>query len=392
MRLAAPTLAQPVADQLPYLSIEVEMTVPGPQHQKRTVLHPAHLRIGARMIGFAGWEMPVSYAGGILAEVRAVRTAAGMFDVSHMGRLRITGPRAVSFLDTVLSADVAGLKSGRSRYHLICDEEGGIIDDAIVYRLGDDQCLLVVNASNTDAVIQWFEPRIEAHGGAELFNYTDQIAMIAVQGPEAASVLDRLCPLPASSIRPFRVAEATLDGMQMRIARTGYTGEDGFELMPPRQAAVQTWDLLRDAGVEPCGLGARDVLRLEAGYRLHGSDMARSNNPYEAGLGRFVHLDSPGYVAADALRQIKASGTDRVVTGFRMVGRGIPRHGQAILKDGAVIGTVTSGTHSPTLDANIGLGYVDRRFATPTTRFDIDVRGRSVEAEVTPLPFYSKGR
>ncbi len=368
------------------------MSSPGSSQLKRTALYPAHLRAGGRMVGFSGWEMPVNYAGGILAEVRAVRTSAGMFDVSHMGRLRVTGPGAVSFLDTVLSADVAGLRTGRSRYHVICDDEGGIIDDAIVYRLGDEECLLVVNAGNTDAVIDWFEPRIEAHGGVELFNYTEQIAMIAVQGSQAVRILDRFATQPMSGIRPFRIAEASLDGMQMRIARTGYTGEDGYELMPPREAALRTWDMLRDAGVEPCGLGARDVLRLEAGLMLHGTDMDRDNNPFEAGLERFVHLDSPGYVPAEALRRLKVSGTPQVIAGFKMVGRGIPRRGQSILKDGEVVGRVTSGTHSPTLDANIGMGYVDRRFATPSTRFDIDVRGRLVEAETVPLPFYSRRR
>ena len=377
---------------VPTLSTTGEMSMSRTEALKRTVLYPAHLRAAARMVTFAGWEMPVNYAGGILAEVRSIRTGVGMFDVSHMGRLRITGPGAVSFLGTVLSADVAGLRKGRSRYHVICDEDGGIIDDAVVYRIDDEECLLVVNAANTDAVIDSFSPRIDAHGSVELFNYTGQLAMIAVQGPDSASVLDRLCPLPASSIRPFRIAEATVSGAPMRIARTGYTGEDGFELMPPRETALRTWDLLRDAGVEPCGLGARDVLRLEAGFMLHGTDMDPSNNPYEAGLDRFVYLDSPGYVAGDALRRIRASGTPRVIAGFKMVGRGIPRRGQSILAHGEVVGKVTSGTHSPTLDANIGIGYVDRRFAAPATPLDIDIRGRLVSAEVVSLPFYSRRR
>ncbi len=169
------------------------------------------------MVAFAGWEMPVYYAGGIIAEVRAVRASAGMFDVSHMGRLRITGPGAISFLDTVLSADMASLHRGRSSYHVICDEDGGIIDDALVYRIGDEECLLVVNASNTETVVDWFQPRMEAHGGVDLFNYTDQIAMIAVQGPEAVAMLDRLAAAPVSSIRPFRIGEATLAGAQMRV-------------------------------------------------------------------------------------------------------------------------------------------------------------------------------
>ena len=368
------------------------MTNPAQDTLRRTALYTAHLKAGAKMVPFAGWEMPLNYPGGILAEVRVVRKTAGMFDVSHMARLRFSGIGAVPFLDTVLSADVAGLRTGRSRYHVICDEDGGIIDDALVYRIADEECLLVVNAGNAAEVVAWLKPRLEAHGVVEMFNYTEQVGMIAVQGPDAAAILDRLSDTPLSAIRPFRISDATVAGARMRAARTGYTGEDGFELMPPRESMLVVWDALKDAGIEPCGLGSRDVLRLEAGFMLHGTDMTRDNDPYEAGLDRFIYIGSPGYVAHDALSRIRTQGTKRIMVGFRMVGRGIPRHGQDILSDGEPVGIVTSGTHSPTLDANIGMGYVDRRFSTRSSRFEIDVRGRFIEAEVVPLPFYSARR
>jgi aminomethyltransferase len=357
------------------------------------------------MVPFAGWEMPVSYPAGILAEVRAVRTAAGMFDVSHMGRLRVRGEAAARFLDTVCSADVSGLGHGRSKYHVICNERGGIIDDAIVYRLTDDECLLVVNAGNKQAVLDWVLPRARAFAVA-VRDTSAEFAMVAVQGPEAVGILDRLTGGVASGVRPFRIGTIVIDGVAMLAGRTGYTGEDGFEVMPPATAAAAIWDRLGAAGVQPCGLGARDVCRLEAGLMLHGVDMTVDNNPIEAGLERFVYLDSPGYVAAGALRQLRERGTPRVIVGIRMLERAIPRHGYAIFagrgaavgpseggSEGDVqVGVVTSGTHSPTLDADIGMGYVDRAFSTPGTRLEIDVRGRRAGAGTVPLPFYSRRR
>ncbi|MBI2965099.1 MAG: glycine cleavage system aminomethyltransferase GcvT [Chloroflexi bacterium] len=362
---------------------------------KRTQLYDAHLKAGAKMVPFAGWEMPVSYPGGIIAEVRAVRTAAGMFDVSHMGRLRIAGANAASFLDTVCSADVSGLAQRRSKYHLICNERGGIIDDAIVYRLDADECLLVVNAGNKDAVLGWIMPRARAAGGVTVRDTSPDFAMIAVQGPSAVDAVDRLSGGGASQIRPFRIGEIAIEGTAMLAGRTGYTGEDGFEVMPPSRAAALVWDQLLEAGVQPCGLGARDVCRLEAGLMLHGVDMTVENNPHEAGLDRFVRLDSPGYVAADALKRIGAEGTLRVIVGLRMLERAIPRHGHTIHSgggNGTQVGIVTSGTHSPTLDADIGMGYVDRTLASPGTELKIDVRGRQVDAEVASLPFYARKR
>jgi aminomethyltransferase len=367
------------------------MQPPAPPPLLRTPLYESHVRAGARIVPFAGWEMPVSYPAGILAEVRAVRTSAGMFDVSHMGRLRVRGASAARFLDTVCSADVSGLVTGRSKYHLICNERGGIIDDAIVYRLADDECLLVVNAGNKVAVLDWLLPKARA-AGVDIRDTSAEFAMVAVQGPVALSVLDALSGGSASGIRPFRIGTIVIDRCAMLAGRTGYTGEDGFEVMPPASSSVVIWDRLSAAGVQPCGLGARDVCRLEAGLMLHGVDMTVDNNPFEAGLDRFVHLDSPGYVAARALRRLRDQGPARSIAGFRMLDRAIPRHGYAIFTARRQVGIVTSGTHSPTLDADIGMGYVDRAFSTPGTRIEIDVRGRPVGAETVPLPFYSRRR
>ncbi|MBI4305751.1 MAG: glycine cleavage system aminomethyltransferase GcvT [Chloroflexi bacterium] len=359
---------------------------------KRTQLYHAHLKAGAKMVPFAGWEMPVSYPRGIISEVKSVRHAAGMFDVSHMGRLTVKGRNAAQFLGTVCSADVPGLAPGRSKYHVICNEQGGIIDDAVVYRLTEDECLLVVNAGNKEGVLGWTGRQARSMDAVEITDLSGDLAMIAVQGPQAVPTLDRISAGGASKIRPFRIGEVAIQGARMLAARTGYTGEDGFEIMPPSDRAGALWDLLLREGIEPSGLGARDVCRLEAGLMLHGVDMTVENNPIEAGLERFLYLDGSGYVAGQALKRIKSEGTRRIIAGFRTSGRAIPRHGQNVLKDGKPVGIVTSGTHSPTLDSDIGMGYVDRICAAPGTRLQIDVRGRLADAEVVPLPFYKSSR
>ena len=360
------------------------------ENLRQTPLHGLHAAAGARMAPFGGWDMPIQYPTGILREVAAVRTGVGMFDVSHMGRIEFSGTGAAGFLDRLLSANVAKLRRGRSRYHVICNTAGGIIDDALVYRLGESLYLLVVNAGNFDAVSPWLAAHAESVPDLESEVTTDDSGMIAVQGPNAVELTQRLSDSQMSSLRPFAIGEAEIAGVPCRVARTGYTGEDGFEIMPPVDRAADLWSALETEGAAPCGLGARDVLRLEAGLLLHGNDMTVDENPYEAGLERFVYLDSPGYVAAEALRAVRESGPEKRLTGFRMTGRGIARHGHPILSDGRRIGTVTSGTHSPTLDANIGMGYVDPEYAEPSTPIEIDIRGRIVAAETVPLPFYRR--
>ena len=343
---------------------------------------------------FAGWEMPVQY-GSILNEARAVRTGVGLFDVSHMGRLEISGADAAGLLSSTLSVDVNRLGVGRARYNVVCDSYGGIIDDCIVYRRGRQRFLLVPNASNTDAVTEWLESWTPRESDVSMKNVTAEIAMIACQGPDAEETLQRLTDfdLSLSSLRPFRGRTMTIRGSTCYVGRTGYTGEDGFEIMVPSDDAPSLWRTLGEMGAVSCGLAARDVLRLEAGLLLHGNDMDTSVNPYEAGLDRFVDPDRDGYVAGDALRRIRDEGVSRKLVGFTMKGRGIARHGYRILDSdsGRAIGEVSSGGPSQTLDLNIGMGYVPIEFSEPGTRIEVEIRSRPVEAQVTDLPFYAGG-
>lgn len=357
---------------------------------KKTPLFNAHVASGARMVPFGGWSMPVQYPAGIIGESRFVRDNCGIFDVSHMGRIEFSGAGAVGFLDTVLSAHVSKLKPGRSKYHVICNDRGGIIDDAIVYRLEEERCLLVVNAGNADAVLDWIMPKADSIKNVDVEIVTDQTGMIAVQGPRAVEIVDSLSDGAASGVRRFRIGKVEVAGITCLAARTGYTGEDGFELMPSADQTVELWAALKQAGCDECGLGARDVLRLEAGLMLHGSDMTVENNPYQAGLAWTLNIEKPGYIPGESLSKIAAEGTELVIAGIKMTGRAIPRHGMAIYVDETVIGTVTSGTHSPTLDADIGMGYIARRVAEPGTAVEIDVRGRRVIAEIAELPFYKR--
>lgn len=357
---------------------------------KITPLFNAHVASGARMVPFGGWNMPVQYPAGIISETRSVRENCGIFDVSHMGRIEFTGSGAVPFLDTVLSAHVAALKPGRSKYHMICNEQGGIIDDAIVYRLDDEKCLLVVNAGNADADMDWIRPKAEAFDDVSMKIVTGETGMIAVQGPKSVEILDSLSGGAASGVRRFRISEINVAGVPCLAARTGYTGEDGFELMPPADRLEDLWQALKEAGCDECGLGSRDVLRLEAGLMLHGNDMTVENNPYEAGLAWTIKLDKPDYIPGEALSKIATTGTENVIAGLKMTGRAIPRHGMTIIDGDETAGTVTSGTHSPTLDADIGMGYVPRRLAEPGTPIQIDVRGRNVTAEIVEMPFYKR--
>ena len=365
------------------------------QNSRRTPLYGVHERLGARFVPFAGWDMPVRYDS-IIEESKAVRTNAGLFDVSHMGRVEIEGADAAELLSSILSVDAGRVRIGAARYNLICDESGGIIDDCIVYRRGPERFLLIPNASNTAAVLEWIERWTPAGSQSSVKNVTEDVAMIACQGPNAAEMVQKLADSDISKLRPFRAAAVALGGAQCFAARTGYTGEDGFEIMPPSEDAPALWEALMELGAAACGLGARDVLRLEAGLLLHGNDMDTSVNPYEADLGRFVNPDREGYAAGAALRRIRDDGAARKIAGFRMLGRGIARAGYDILdteeNGGGCIGRVTSGGPSPSLDTNIGLGYVPVARAEPGARVAIEIRGRPVEAELTALPFYKRSR
>jgi aminomethyltransferase len=350
------------------------------------------------MVPFGGWDMPVQYSG-ILAEVKAVRTATGVFDVSHMGRLYISGPQAADFLDWVLTGSASTLRVSRARYCMICNEKGGVIDDTIFYRLAEDRYLLIPNAGNRNDVVAWFQHWIDEKfsGGCAIDDRTMETALIAFQGPDTPQVIDRLCQMdnqqPPSALRPFAWNEGKFQGKPVFMGRTGYTGEDGFEMVVDAADAELTWRALLDRGAIPCGLGARDVLRLEAALPLHGHEIDQNTTPIEAGLERFVRTTDEGqYVGAEALQKQREQGVERKLIGLKLPGRSAPRAGYAILDQEQEVGQVTSGSYSPTLDTSIAMGYVLVHCATPGQTLEVDIRGRPTQAEVVQLPFYTRAR
>ena len=364
---------------------------------KKTVLHSTHVESNAKMVPFGGWDMPVQYANGIIAEINAVRNVAGIFDVSHMGRLEFEGEGAESFLSTFLSANLPVLKIGRGKYNFICNEDGGIIDDAMVYRTGDQSFLLVINAGNAEVDMEWINPLVAKSTGFSMNVVTNETAMIAIQGPKAVEIMVGLSNGEASNIRRFRIGSATVAGISATLARTGYTGEDGFEVIVSADQGEKLWNVLREAGAIESGLGARDVLRLEAGLPLHGNDLSTETNPFEAGFGRFAYFEAPNSIAGAALKRLSRTEASRALVGFKMTGRGIPRSGlnihesnSGIIDESSVIGRVTSGTHSPTVDGGIGMGYVEQKYSATGTNIIIDVRGRPVEAKIVDMPFYKR--
>ena len=356
---------------------------------KTTPLHPAHLALDAQMIEFAGWDMPARY-GSAIQEHHAVRSHAGMFDVSHMGRLFLQGPDALALADSIVTANVTAIPTGHARYCMACNESGGILDDLIVYSLPDQRIFIVCNASNREVIVNTIQNKAAEFPNTNLVDRTEETAMIAVQGPGAVSIVQSLFPFNPESAPLFSI---TLDSASdIFIARTGYTGEDGVEIIVNAESAIATWGRLADAGVAPCGLVARDSLRLEASLRLYGNDMNTTVNPFEAGLGRFVDLTAGPFTGKDALLKVKDQGPERRLAGFVMGARGIPRHGQAILHDEQAVGEVTSGGRAPTLNLDIGMGLVPVALASEGTKIDIDIRGRRVPATVTPMPFYRRPR
>jgi aminomethyltransferase len=346
------------------------------QALRRTPLHDRHLELGARMVPFAGYDMPVQYEG-IVAEHRAVRSDCGVFDVSHMGEFEVEGPRAFEFLQSVLSNDLAKVGSGEAQYTLLTNDGGGIVDDLIVYRLEEARFLLVVNASNRELDLGWLKEREPR--GSDVRDVSDEFALLAVQGPRSLERLE-LPPAPA-----FTFAEGTVDGIACMVNRTGYTGEPGVELLVSADDAVRVWDGVLARGATPCGLGARDTLRLEVCYPLHGNDIDQSTDAISAGLGWVCELEKD-FTGVAALREVKASGPSRRLVAFVMEEKAVPRQGMAI----AGGGEVTSGTHSPMLDRGIGMGYVAAAAAAPGTELAIDVRGRDRHARIVPKPIYRR--
>ena len=343
------------------------------------------------MVPFGGWEMPLQYAG-ILSESKAVRAKAGAFDVSHMGRIDITGDGACDLLERVLSNSVSDLRPGRGRYSMVCNEQGGIIDDLVFYRLAEQRFLLVCNAANKPQVLPWIEGWAEdTRSRVTIDDRTDRTVMIALQGPATPAVAESVCGAAVAQSRPFSVTETVIAGRNALVGRTGYTGEDGFELILDGEDGPLLWDNVLQLGAAPCGLGARDVLRLEAGLPLHGNDIDLSTSPLEAGLSRFIRLEKD-FVGAEALRQQQEAGVGRRLVGLKVFANALARAGYPILHGGEQVGKVTSGTFSPVLDMNIAMGYVPVQQAEPGQNLVVNIRGRHVPAEVVPLPFYSRRR
>jgi aminomethyltransferase len=358
-------------------------------HETGTLLHTPlydeHVRLGARMVPFAGWEMPVQYTG-VIEEHNAVRQRAGMFDVSHMGRFEVHGQDAARFLGYICTWDMARLAPGEGHYAAACNEAGGILDDVYVFSLDPERYLIVVNASNAPKMKAWMEGHI-ANFNARLVDRYESTAMIAVQGPEA---IERMGGDFVRSIKPRHCAETDWRGHRLFASRTGYTGEDGLELVIGAEAAPDLWRELLEAEITPVGLGARDTLRLEAALLLYGNDMDEETNPLEVGLDWVVTFDDGAdFLGRTALQHIAKAGVERTLVCLRALDRGVMRHGCAIVSGGQNVGIVTSGTFSPTLGTSIGMGFVPRAMAEGT-RIDVDVRGRVLPAEIVPRPFYKR--
>lgn len=357
-----------------------------------TPLYDAHVALGARIVDFAGWAMPVQYAS-ILDEHRAVRTAAGMFDVSHMGRIDITGTGALPFLQWTIASDVEKLEPGHGLYSVVCNDDGGILDDVILYQLATEHYYLVCNAANRAAVLDALTRYQTKFDGVQFVDVTAATGMIALQGPEAAHHLTELGgdgPRLAANLTSFDCAPGELAGVAALVARTGYTGEDGFEIMTAADAVRTLWARLVAQGVKPCGLGARDTLRLEAALPLHGHDIGPDTDPISAGLGWVVSLDKGPFVGYDKIARVKAEGPSRRLVCFEVTGRGIPRAGYALAKDGQQVGTTTSGSVAPTLQKNIGMGYVPASLAAVGAVLDVDIRGTPTPVRIVRRPFYRR--
>lgn len=359
----------------------------------RTPLYERQAALGARFVPFAGWEMPIQFAG-VTQEHAATRTAAGLFDVSHMGELWVEGADAVAQVDRLITNDLKSLPTGKALYTLCCAEDGRILDDLIVYRVADDRVLTVCNASNRAKISAHYASQV---GGESRFtDVSDDVALLALQGPRAAAIVAEALGEPALLDVPrFGIAEGRFSGAAVHLARTGYTGEDGFELFVDNPQAPDLWDHLLSVGashgVQPVGLGARDTLRLEGSLRLYGSDMDETTGPYEAGLGWTIKLAKGDFIGRDALAAQKAAGPKRKLVGFEMVGRGIARHDYPIVTaEGTEVGRVTSGAPALSLKKNIGMGYVPAEMAKVGSTLGIAIRGKVVEAVVCKMPFYRR--
>jgi len=355
---------------------------------KRTPVHAAHLRRGARMVEFAGFEMPVQYTS-IREEHMAVREAAGLFDVSHMGQIGFDGPSAIATADRLLTRPVASLRAGGIRYGLLCNEQGGVVDDVTFFRLAESALFMVVNASNVEKVYRWTVRHSPDDAGVR--NTSEQTAMFALQGPASVAVMRSVSAEPAAELRRYHFDRMEVAGCEALVSRTGYTGSDGFEIFTGAGDGERVFETLLDSGavhgLVPAGLGARDTLRLEAALPLYGHELDDTTSPLEAGLERFVKLEGRDFIGADAIRRRRDEGHERTLVGFVLDGRGVARAGYPIAVDGETVGRVTSGGPSPTLGRSIGLAYVPPALAKPGNCFDVLIRGRATPATVVETPF-----
>lgn len=358
---------------------------------KHTSLYALHVTAGARMVEFGEWEMPMQYAG-IVEEHRAVRAAAGLFDVSHMGEVEVAGPGALETLQRLVTNDAARLSIGQGMYTPMCLPTGGIIDDLTAFRLSDNRFLFIVNAATAAKDFAWIA---EHTRNAETRDRSSELALLALQGPKSQTILRRLTRADLASLGFFHAVEGVeVAGVRSLISRTGYTGEDGFEIACPWAAAPKVWGALMEAGradgLLPAGLGARDTLRLEAGYMLYGNDIDEATTPLEAPLGWTVKLDKGEFIGRTALLQQKERGVERKLVGFEMMERAIPRHGYQLRAGSAPIGRVTSGTFGPWVSKSIGMGYVGKQYTQPGTEIEVEIRGKPARARVVKLPFYRR--
>lgn len=374
------------------------MATPAPE-LKKTALNAAHRKLGGRMVEFGSWDMPVQYPAGTVAEHLRTRTRAGLFDVSHMGEVDVRGHDAIPFVNRLVSNDATKLVDGQAQYSALTTPEGTVVDDLLVYRFAEDHLLLVVNAGTTDKDWEWISSHQQGDDNVELRNVSAEFCQIALQGPEALSILQNLTTTPLAEIRYYHFREGQVDGVNSIISRTGYTGEDGFEVYAAPGKAEQLWNKMletgnfgSDEGVIPCGLAARNTLRLEAGMCLYGHEIDETTTLLEANLGWITKLNKGDFTGREPLAKQKQEGIKQKLVGFEVSDRGIARDGQDVFIDGQHRGRVTSGSPAPFLKKNIGMAYVPAEFANAGQAIEIDVRGKRVGAQVVPLPFYKRAK
>ena len=365
---------------------------------KKTPLNNAHRQLSGRMVEFGGWDMPVQYAAGTIAEHLRTRTHAGLFDVSHMGEIDVRGAEAIAFVNRIVSNDASKLIDGQAQYSALTTPQGTVIDDLLVYRIAEDHLLLVVNAGTTEKDWDWIKSHRNGEN-IELRNASAEYCQIALQGPDAISILQKLTNVPLAEIKYYHFQFGEVDGVKSMVSRTGYTGEDGFEVYAAPEKAEQLWNKILDAGnfgtdegVLPCGLAARNTLRLEAGMCLYGHEIDEETTLLEANLGWITKLNKGEFIGRETLAKQKEAGVARKLIGFEVTDRGIARDGQDILVNAQPVGRVTSGSPAPFLKKNIGMGYVPAEFSKTDQQIEVDVRGRLVAARIASLPFYKRAK